>query len=87
MSEEKKESRKVGQVLTGKNGGHYIKIEQSVTLTEGDVLFLNKPEETLQRLVAAGTITQAEADAKLAKVPSFVKYNIVRKNTQTEKTF
>ncbi len=66
-----------GQVLLSKSGDtFYINVERDVTLKAGDKVYLNKPQEEITSLVAHNFITQAEADARIAKVPGFVKFNV-----------
>ena len=67
---------KVGQVLKSKAGKTYLKFEKSISITEGEALFISTPQEDIAFLVEKGKITQEEADLKLSKVPSFVLYNI-----------
>lgn len=67
---------RVGQALKSKAGNTYLKFDKAITISEGEALFLNTPQADIQSLVEKGKITQEEADQKLAKVPSFVVYNI-----------
>lgn len=67
---------KVGQVLKSKGGKTYLKFEKATTIQEGEALFISTPAEDIQFLVETGKLTAAEGEAKLAKVPSFVLYNI-----------
>lgn len=70
---------RIGQILNSKAGTPYIKLDNDVTLKKGDVLFLNKPADEIQNAVERGKLTQEQADAKIAKVPDFVRYNINQK--------
>jgi len=67
---------KVGQVLKSKAGKTYLRFEKAVNIAEGEALFISTPAEDIEFLVTSGKITRQEADDKLAKVPSFVLYNI-----------
>lgn len=71
---------RVGQVLNSKAGKPYIKIDKDVTLTMGDVLFLNKPQDEIDSAVERGKLTQEQAEAKKAKIPDFVRFNINKKD-------
>lgn len=70
---------RIGQVLNSKAGKPYIKIDSDVALTKGDVLFLNRPQDEIDNAVERGKLTQEQADAKKAKVPDFVRFNINKK--------
>lgn len=75
---------RVGQVLNSKAGKPYIKIDADVTLTTGDVLFLNKPQDEIDNAVERGKLTAEQAEAKKAKIPDFVRFNINKKVDTTE---
>lgn len=80
----KENNMKVGQALKSKGGKTYLKFEKTVTLKEGDVLFLSKPSENIDYLVDKGDLTEEEGAAKKAKIPDFVLYNINTKgNTES----
>jgi hypothetical protein len=70
---------RVGQILNSKAGAPYIKIDKDTVLKVGDVLFLNKPADEIDNAVERGKLTQEQAEAKKAKVPDFVRYNINQK--------
>jgi hypothetical protein len=76
---------RVGQALKSKAGKTYLKFEKAVTIGENEALFLSTPAEDIQFLLEAGKITQEEAEIKLAKVPSFVLYNIKQVTTNNVK--
>lgn len=68
---------RVGQINEPKSGGRvYIKIDKTITLNEGDVLFLSKPAEEVDYLVEQGKLTLEAGEERKAKIPKFVKYNI-----------
>jgi len=75
---------KIGQVQQAKSGAFYIKVSagtkegtaQSVTLNPGDVLYLQTPQEQIDFLVSSGKLTSAEAEARKAKIPEFIRYNV-----------
>lgn len=77
---------KVGQVLQSKGGKNYLKFEKTVTIQEGEALFLSKPEDDINFLVEAGKITVEEGREKIAKVPSFVLYNIKKQVADSDTT-
>lgn len=67
-----------GEILTSKNGVKYIKVTSDVTLTlkEGDAIFMQKPEENIDALAKKGFITAEEAKARKSKLPNFLHYLI-----------
>lgn len=77
---------RVGQVLNSKAGKPYIKIDKDVTLTTGDVLFLNRPQDEIDNAVERGKLTAEQAEAKKAKVPDFVRFNINKKEDNVTTT-
>lgn len=69
---------KVGQILTKKDGnGYNVKIDADVTLKKGTYLQVTKPQDEIQRLVANGIITEEQGEERLAKIPDFVKFNLI----------
>ena len=59
--------------LESKDGkGKYIKVNQDISIPKGSVIFVNTPQENIERLVNAGVISEQEGADRLAKVPSFV---------------
>ena len=67
---------KVGQILEAKSGKFYLKVEKDFNAVAGDALFLSTPQEDIAFLLENGKITKEEADLKVSKIPSFVKYNV-----------
>lgn len=82
---------KIGQIQLAKNnttelfkigagvvpGSEAAVIAQKLIETLGtDVLFLNRPDEEIDRLVAFGKIDASTAAERKAKVPGFVKRNV-----------
>lgn len=76
-------SQRVGQALKSKGGKTYLKFEKDVVIKANEALFLSTPAEDIEYLLNSGTITQEEANLKLAKVPEFVLYNIKQVSTKT----
>lgn len=74
---------RIGEVLQSKKGGFYIKVKSDLVLKEGDVLFLNKPEDEVNSLLQRGIITQEQADNRLSKTPEFIKYIISEPKRQS----
>lgn len=74
--------KRVGQMLKSKGGKYYLKFEnqenEPITIESGDALMLQKPDEQIDRLVELGKITSDEGEAKKAKVPGFVKFNVIQ---------
>ncbi len=71
---------RVGQVLKSKGGNSYLKFEKNVTISEGEALFLSTPQEDIDYLVSSGKLTADEGEARKAKVPDFVRFNIKKAN-------
>lgn len=67
---------KVGSMLAKKDGdGYYLKIEADIPA--GCILRMEKPADRLNRLAEKGIISQDEADEKAAKIPDFVKFELI----------
>jgi hypothetical protein len=73
----KGDKMRVGQILNNKAGDkYYFKADADIVLKKGDVLWLNKPVDDINGAVERGKLTREQADAKIAKIPNFVKYNV-----------
>lgn len=75
---------RIGQALKSKSGQTYLKIEQDVTLKKGDALFLTKPADDIDYLVENGKLDKEAGEARKAKIPDFVIYNIKTAGTKTQ---
>lgn len=64
--------------LFGKNAKELfpITLGDGSVLNEGDVLFLKTIDSEIKGLVDKGFITPEQGEARLAKVPEFVKYKV-----------
>lgn len=69
---------KVGQMLLSQKGSYYVKFDQDVTIKAGETLMLRKPADEIASLVANGHLDQEKADERLAKIPDFVKFNVIK---------
>lgn len=74
---------RVGSLVEKKDGTQYIKFDESFDLAKlvydgKPVKYLNMEDPTIKfdRQVASGKITEAEADEKAAKIPSYVLFEI-----------
>jgi len=70
-------------ILEGKpenGGGFYIKVNSAVTLKEGEIVYVDKPADKINKLVELGFIDEAEAESRIERVPSFIKYTLTKKN-------
>lgn len=68
----------VGTIFERKDGsGFFLSVKSDVDLTEGQILNLQTPEEKINRLVAAGHLTEEEGQERLEKVPATVKFEVV----------
>jgi len=64
--------------LIGKNTVQLfpITLADGTVLNEGDVLFLKSPQAELDELVLAGYVKADVAEARKAKIPDFIRYNV-----------
>ena len=69
--------KKLGSVRKGKNGGNYIKLDGPVNLLADDVIQLQDPRKKLQESAAAGRITEEQAAEWSAKIPDYVRFDLV----------
>jgi hypothetical protein len=75
--------QKVGAILEKKDGGVYLKFDTEFQL-EGltfnglpvKAIEIEDPTAKFDRMVASGKMTEADADEKAAKVPSFVLFEV-----------
>lgn len=79
----KNKYHKLGAILEKKDGGVYLKFDtefniEGLTLNGVPVtsLQIEDPTAKFDRMVAAGKLTEEEADEKAAKVPSFVLFEV-----------
>jgi hypothetical protein len=75
--------QKVGAILEKKDGGVYLKFDtefQIDGLTFNGLpvkaIEIEDPTAKFDRMVAAGKLTEAEADERASKVPSFVLFEV-----------
>lgn len=71
------EWKRLGSVRKGKTGNHYIKMTETVTLTKDDVIQLQDPRKKLTESVAAGRLSSEKAAEFAAKIPDYIKYELV----------
>ncbi len=74
---------KMGAILEKKDGGVYLKLDSEfdisrLTLDGKPVrsLQIEDPTAKFDRMVASGKMTEAEADEKASKVPSYVLFEV-----------
>jgi hypothetical protein len=79
----KNKYHKLGAILEKKDGGVYLKFDtefnlEGLTLNGAPVtsIQIEDPTAKFDRMVASGKISEAEADEKAAKVPSFVLFEV-----------
>lgn len=89
-----KKRYKIGSMLKSKSGNYYLKFDdlldgetitvkladREVTLKKDDVIFLEKPDDEIRRLVEKDIISADQGEEKIAKVPDFVKFRIKSPN-------
>lgn len=72
------EWKKFGSVRVGKTAGQfYMKVDSSITLGPNDAVFLQDPRKKLKESVAAGRLDEARATEMAAKIPEYIKYDLV----------
>ena len=71
------EWKKVGSVRKSKEGKTYIKIDADVTLKKGSMLQVQDPRRKLDEAVAAGRMTAERAEEIKAKIPDYIKQELV----------
>lgn len=67
---------KVGTLKKSKAGNLYISVAESVTLKKDANLMLKDPRKELEKSKEAGRLDAEKADAMIAKIPDFVRYDI-----------
>lgn len=68
---------KVGSLRKSQKGGLYIKLDADVTLKAGESLNLQDPRKSLDEAVAAGRMSEEKAESIKAKIPEYVKYDVI----------
>jgi hypothetical protein len=72
---------KIGAIKENKNGGFYLKLDESIKLeingelVEG-TLSLDTPQQKLAFFLEKGIIDEAKYEERISKVPEFVKYEV-----------
>lgn len=72
----KKEWIQTGSIRLGKTGKLYLKIDTIKGLTDGCTLFINTPEENLERLHQNGAIDAEKLEKRIENVPDWLKYEL-----------
>ncbi len=67
----------VGEILVSKAGSPYIKFKEDFEVKQGMTLTMQDPRVRLEEAVAAGRMSEDEAQERAAKIPEFVKYSLV----------
>lgn len=68
---------KVGSLRKSQKGGLYIKLDADVSLKAGESLTLQDPRKSLDSAVAAGRMNETKAEEIKAKIPEYVKYDVI----------
>jgi hypothetical protein len=71
------EWKRLGSVRVSKTKSFYIKLNEDITLSKDDAIQLQDPRKKLVESVAAGRLTQEKANEILAKIPDYIKYELV----------
>jgi len=67
-----------GQIRKG-DYGLYIKVRKDIKLTEGMNITMRKPEDGVKFFLEKGFIDENEAQNRIARIPDFVKYELIAK--------
>lgn len=57
-----------------KGGGYYIKVEKDIPA--GSIIQMEKPADKIRKLAELGHIKPDEVEARLAKVPDYIKFEL-----------
>ena len=71
---------KVGTLLTskpGKKDKYYIEVQEDVVLKKGQFLQVRDPRTSLEGAVASGKMSAEKAQEITAKIPDFVKFELI----------
>lgn len=74
-----KKYTEVGSILSGKDDpkSYYFKAKCDFSMEEGQILRLETPRRQIERLAEGGYLSEEEAESRLERIPTFVKYNAV----------
>ncbi len=61
----------VGYISKTLKGKSMITVEQDFVLKKGDKLFISKPQDTIDSLVANGVITEEQGEQRKEKIPDW----------------
>lgn len=67
----------VGEILISKAGSPYVKFKEDFEVKQGMTLTMQDPRVRLEEAVAAGRMSEDEAQERAAKIPDFLKYSLV----------
>lgn len=77
MAETKAKWLTVGSLRKGKDGNLYINVQEDVTLAKGSTLQLQDPRKKAMAMAEKGYITTEVAEERVAKIPEYVRYDVV----------
>jgi hypothetical protein len=77
--------RQVGAVLNNKEGSPYLQFNQDVIIPAGTILALQRPKDQIDFLVEKKHISQEEGEKRLAKIPDYVRFNVLKKDGNEKK--
>lgn len=66
-----------GSLRKGPDGSLYIMVTSDVTLTKGTALQLQDPRKSITKMAEKGFMTAEIAEERIAKIPEYVKYDVV----------
>lgn len=67
----------VGSLRKNQKGDFYIKMNEDISLKKDQSLTVRDVRKNIQNLAARGFITETEAQERIAKIPEYVKYDLV----------
>ena len=69
-----------GNIRAGKEEGtFYIKITEDINLKAGENISVRTPEEGIKGLLEKGFIDETQAEERIAKVPEYIRYELLAK--------
>ena len=68
----------VGEILTSKAGKLYVKFKDDFTAAANSTLMIQDPRVSLEEAVNAGRMTEEQATERMAKIPDFVRYSLIK---------
>lgn len=68
----------VGEILSSKAGKLYVKFKEDFSAPANSTLMIKDPRVSLEEAVAAGLLNEEKAQEMAAKIPEFVRYQLIK---------